>query len=160
MNLGTRFRPLGWRITKAVCSGLLDRVVARKFVGCWWPNICNGPFIASSELTVVRASLGEAEYTVRPASNNLGIVVILPVVFPEAHRADFESSSLAQRLAEAAGATKRQPGRLTIEPRRVFVEPRPPTSQFVGRRFVVRIICHRPHLDRPNAVLERLAHAT
>jgi len=85
--------------------------------------MCNEPFIACPELTVVRASLGEVQHTVRAASNNLGIVIILPVVFPEADRADFESASRAQRLAEAAGATKRQPGRLSIEPGHIVLEP-------------------------------------
>jgi hypothetical protein len=39
-----------------------------------------------------------------PASNFIGIMVILPIVFPEAHLADVVTSSLEKRLEAAARA--------------------------------------------------------
>ena len=88
------------------------------------------PFFACSEFPKICAGMSEAEGAIRTASDDVCIVLILAVVFPEADSTDLETSSHAQRLAETTGATKRQVGRLTIESSGVVVEPVPSTRKF------------------------------
>jgi hypothetical protein len=51
--------------------------------------------------------LNEAQRTVRPAPDNIRIVLILAVILPETDRADLEVPASAERLAEAARTAKR-----------------------------------------------------
>jgi hypothetical protein len=50
------------------------------------------------------AGSGQAERTVRPATDDVLVGVILAVIFPVALIADFEGSALGQRPAAAAWA--------------------------------------------------------
>ena len=45
----------------------------------------------------VPACLREAQQPIRTASNPVGILVVLPVVLPEAHGADLEVATLVER---------------------------------------------------------------
>lgn len=60
--------------------------------------------VSGSHGTEVPAGLREAESAVRTAANPVSIMVVLPVVFPEAHGTDLVVGTLLSRQ-EAATAT-------------------------------------------------------
>jgi hypothetical protein len=59
------------------------------------------PAVAGAVGGEVPACLGEAQTTVRTTAALIGIVVVLAVVFPEAHRADLEVAPLFKRQVTA-----------------------------------------------------------
>jgi hypothetical protein len=60
--------------------------------------------IARAYGTVVLACLSQAEPPVRTAVHAIGVWVILAVVLPEAHRADFVAAAFPERDVSAARA--------------------------------------------------------
>lgn len=60
------------------------------------PYVGERALVAGSHAEVVLASRGQAQSAIRPATNDVGILVILPVVLPEADRADLEATSFAE----------------------------------------------------------------
>lgn len=62
---------------------------------------------ARAELSDVPASLRQAQFVVRAATNLVGIVVVLAVVLPEAHRADLKPTPLVESEVAAAGTRVR-----------------------------------------------------
>jgi hypothetical protein len=61
-------------------------------------------FLCGPDPTEVRACCGEAQRVVRSTSDLVGVVVVLAVVFPEAHGADVVAPSVRQRQRATAGA--------------------------------------------------------
>jgi len=56
---------------------------------------------------VVGAPHSKAQIAIRPAEYFICVVVILPVVFPEANSANFVATTFAKSLKATAGAPKR-----------------------------------------------------
>jgi hypothetical protein len=65
------------------------------FVG-GWPNLGDPLFRGSSEIREIEAGMRQAQPPVGPATYNVGIVCVLTVVFPKAHRTDLVSAPLIQ----------------------------------------------------------------
>ena len=63
--------------------------------------------VTGSQGMEVPTCLCEAQQTVRSASNPVGIVVVLPVVLPEAHGTDLEVATLIKRQETTAGTAVR-----------------------------------------------------
>jgi hypothetical protein len=149
--IGISFHGVVW--PTLALSGVSGRVLVRRFLWPGCPNTGKVSRVACSQLAVVRACLSEAESTIRPASDNVGIVLVLTVVLPEADGADLESATLTERPAETAWTAKRQVGRRPIGSRGVVVEPRHSTSQFLRRRFACRVFRHRRASIGPTSAL-------
>jgi len=60
--------------------------------------------IASTKFSKIPPSLGEVKFSVGSTSNSIGVVIILAIVFPVAHGAQVESTSLVYRVEAAAWA--------------------------------------------------------
>ena len=63
----------------------------------WWPHILSVALFARTESAEVPTSLFKAQGTIRSTANTTGVVVILPVVLPEADGTNFESPTLVER---------------------------------------------------------------
>ncbi len=88
------------------CSGMLGRIRTRKLVGLGGSNVREGSLVTGAESAKVLSCLGQAEFTVGTPANEIGVVVILTVILPEAHLADLESTAMGQRLGVAARTTQ------------------------------------------------------
>lgn len=71
---------------------------------------------------VVPASLGQRQPSIGPAADDVGIAVVLAVVFPEADGADFEPTPFVECEAAAAGTAMVRPRTVRIH------EPCPPNG--------------------------------
>jgi hypothetical protein len=69
-----------------------------------WPNVRQPAGLRRADLGKVAASGGEAQTTVRAATDAIGVVGVLPVVLPEAHGADFPPAALVKREVSTARA--------------------------------------------------------
>lgn len=93
--------------------------------------------IACTEGSVVPSRLVQAERTVRPASDERGVMIVLPVVLPEANRTDLEPATLvesevaATRTCESPSRFRRSHDRTLVELPTVVVEPTPTSGQFL-----------------------------
>jgi hypothetical protein len=88
------------------------------------------PFCTSPELAVVGPRLGEAEPSVWAASDNVSVVIILAVIFPEAYLANLKSPACLEHLAATARAARRELSRRSIEPTCVLLKPSNTPTQF------------------------------
>lgn len=84
----------------------------------------NEPLLARSKLTVVGSCDAQTERAVGAAAHDVGIVVVLAIVFPVAHIADFKTPSVQERFTAAAWTTERELHRWNIETIDVLVEQR------------------------------------
>ena len=50
----------------------------------------------------------KAQIAIRPAEHFVCVIVVLPIVFPEAHSADFIAAAFAKRFEAAARTSKRK----------------------------------------------------
>ncbi len=88
-------------------------------------------FVAGAKRGIVPPGLDEAECTVWASSDDASIVIVLPVVFPEAHRTHLETTTLTQRQMMATRAGEPLPRDRTlhhgvvVELPAVAVEPTP-----------------------------------
>lgn len=73
----------------------------------WWTHKSCQPQLDSPDLGEVAAGLGKAETSVRATSHYVGVVVVLPVVLPEAHRTDVVDAALGQGEIAAAWTAHR-----------------------------------------------------
>src|SRR5258708_3647430 len=65
------------------------------------------PLFGGAEAPVVGSCLGETQRTIGPTSDHVGILVVLPIVFPETDRTDVIAAALRQCLAATARAPVR-----------------------------------------------------
>src|SRR5207245_8791866 len=65
--------------------------------------------LGSSELMKVLACPSQAKVGIRPASYLLGVVVVLAIILPKAHRTNLVATSLQQRPAAATRTTIEAP---------------------------------------------------
>lgn len=82
----------GWA-TSSSCSNLLR---SRS------PNARTQPFVGSTDAPITLASLSQTQRTVRTATCLVGVVTVLAVVLPAAHRANLIASASAQGETVAA----------------------------------------------------------
>ncbi len=61
-----------------------------------------------TKCSVIGSPYGKAQIAIRTAKHFIGVIVILPIVFPEADGAYFISAALAKRSEAAARASKRK----------------------------------------------------
>jgi hypothetical protein len=73
------------------------------FVRHWGAYELGTSLVASTHRVEIPSCFREAQPAVGAASNSFRIVVVLPVVFPEAHRTDLEVAALTERQEAAAG---------------------------------------------------------
>jgi hypothetical protein len=108
--------------------------------------------IACAKPREVATRIREAERTVRSAADTIGIMVVLAVIFPKAHRTNLESATLHESQVIAA-RTRESPAwlgpgqhRIVVELVTIVVEPAPPAGQLIGgwillvRHRLVRLI--------------------
>ena len=94
------------------------------------PRATDRPLAARPEPPEVCPCLCEAQSPVRAAAHDVGIVVVLAVVLPNADRADLEPATLAEREASTARTPQGQLGRLFIAPG-ALSEPREPAGAVI-----------------------------
>ena len=96
-------------------------------------------FITRAKRHIVSSRLFEAKCTIRTASDDSGIMIVLPVVFPEANWADLEAASFAESEETTAWALQSSSGfrtldhRVLVELTAVLVEPPASSRQFFRR---------------------------
>ncbi|GAB3816635.1 hypothetical protein GCM10027605_66000 [Micromonospora zhanjiangensis] len=71
--------------------------VQRMLLRPWWPDMPQIMGIAGAVAGEVLTSVEQAQTPVRSAAHPSRVVVVLPVVLPEADRADAVAASLVQR---------------------------------------------------------------
>jgi hypothetical protein len=76
------------------------------FIGARWSNVFFQAFIASAKSEIVCPRIEKRQATIRSPTHDIGVLVVLPVVLPKAHRADFKAASLAKCQATAARTCK------------------------------------------------------
>lgn len=86
------------------------------------------PILASPAAGEVLAGLSEAQSRIGSASHDIGVVVVLSVIFPETDRADVEAASLVESLAATTGTAQRQASRLSRDT--LYVQKKPTCSGF------------------------------
>ncbi len=93
--------------------------------------------IASTKGEVVSSLVLQAEGAIRPAASNRSVMVVLPVVLPEAHRTDLEVATPGESSVATARA-RETPSRLGITDDRILVqlpavviEPAPTSREFI-----------------------------
>ena len=92
----------------AVRSGAKQRTLRRLvglswlFLWKWLPHVLDVLPLASTTFPDILARLGQAERVVRAAANHIGVVFVLPVVFPETDGANVEAASFRERLEPTA----------------------------------------------------------
>ena len=62
----------------------------------------------SAKCSVVGSPHCKAQIAIGPAEHFVCVIIVLPVVFPEADGADFIAATLAERLESAARASERK----------------------------------------------------
>jgi hypothetical protein len=67
----------------------------RHFIWVGWSDIAQERLVTCANLPVVGPSLCKAERPIRTTPDNIRIMVVLSVIFPKAHRADFVRATLA-----------------------------------------------------------------
>ena len=96
-------------------------------------------FIKRAKRQIVFSRLFEAKCTIRAASDDSGIMIVLPVVLPVANLADLEAASFAESEEATAGTLESSPGfrtvdhRVLVELMAVFVKPPASSRQFIRR---------------------------
>jgi hypothetical protein len=71
------------------------------------PDFFDKSFLASRELPIVRPGFRKTQRAVRSTSDEILIVIILAIIFPEADRADVEYSAFFECPAIIARTTER-----------------------------------------------------
>jgi hypothetical protein len=77
------------------------------FVRKWGAYELGTSLVACTHSVEVLSCFRKAQPAVGAASNSASIVVVLPVVLPEAHRTDLEVTALAERQEATAGTRVR-----------------------------------------------------
>ena len=72
------------------------------FPGQRWPHRTHMSLVARPECSIVGTSLGQAQRTVGPTTDAIGVVIVLTVVLPETNDADLEPSTVVESQAPAA----------------------------------------------------------
>jgi hypothetical protein len=68
----------------------------------WWSHMLSVALFTRAERREIATCLFKAEGTIRTAANTRGVLIVLTVVLPEAHRTDLVSPTLIQREEPAA----------------------------------------------------------
>jgi hypothetical protein len=84
------------------------------FIGQWRAHIPAEAVFAGTERGEVAPRLGQAQSAVRPAEHHVGVRVVLPIVLPEAHRADSEARTLGEGQVPAARTCVRAAARASL----------------------------------------------
>jgi len=87
---------------RPVCSPVLSDFVRKRLA-----DMLEASSVARSECCIILSCSSEREFSVGPASDHLGVVVVLAIVFPKTHLAYLVPAAPVQRLAPAAGASIR-----------------------------------------------------
>src|SRR5260370_7141942 len=94
--------------------------------------------------------VNERRCSIRSTTDDVGIVVVLSVVFPTANPTDLEPPSLTERLAAAARTSERQLGRLCFQTCCVPLQPVDAPGGLLSPFLVYVTIIHSfPPLNSP-----------
>ena len=85
---------------------MLNRI--RRLLGQWRSNVLKVLPSGSAKRPVVGASHGEAQIAIWPTEYFISVMVVLPIVFPEADSADFIAATFSERFVATARASKRK----------------------------------------------------
>jgi hypothetical protein len=137
--------------TSFALGGLRKRAggaIGRDLVRFGWANVIDMPLFACPDSVERPPSVAQARCSVRTATDDVGVVVVLAVVLPEAHRTDLESATLAKCEVAAARThvrpmlrsrrhrVLREPARVLVEPTRPIARPRPSRRCLTHRSIV------------------------
>src|SRR5258707_10848060 len=92
-----------------MCKLFAGAFAALKFFRKRRPNIAYQPFLACSKTAISCSSLCQAHVVWSNHAHRIGILVILSVVLPEAHRANVVPTSFFECFVVAAGASIAHP---------------------------------------------------
>jgi hypothetical protein len=111
---------------------------ATPFFRCRPANMRFPSLTGCAKRGIVPAGLLKTQVAIRSTANVGGVVIILPIVLPKAHRTDFkatafiESETVAARTSETPAGLRLSPHRTLVELLAVLFEPAPPRFNYLG----------------------------
>src|SRR5260221_12381898 len=100
---------MSYQLSRFCAAILCGQTAALKFFRTRRPNMRYQPFLARSKTAIICSPLCQAHVVWGNDAHRIGILVILSVVLPEAHRANVVPTSFFECFVVAAGASIAHP---------------------------------------------------